>query len=255
VFLNDDMVPDPAHLEVHATEQRRLEDAGRPALVLGDSPWAVHAPDRVFDRLIRETSMVFFYDQMNRPGVRDDAQRDWGFRHAWLLNLSAPARLVRDAGGFTVFPSTYGYEDDELAFRLARRDVPVLYRPAARATHDHRYEPEAYLEREFKLGYAAWGFARVAPECAAAMFGRDVTSGEELEYSRAFTQRERRSAAALRSVFEGLASIPADAVAGPHAPALIGALYGQHLLLKRWMWRAGLLAASAGVSIDQVAWP
>ena len=40
-------------------------------MVLGSAPWKVHEPDSLFDRLIRETSMVFFYDQMtDEPGRR-----------------------------------------------------------------------------------------------------------------------------------------------------------------------------------------
>ncbi len=105
VFLNDDMIPAPGLLAAHLAAQRACESSGRSALVVGDAPWVVHEPDRLFDRLVRETSMVFFYDRMNQ--ARDDRDRDWGFRHAWLLNLSAPAALVREVGGFTVFPSTY----------------------------------------------------------------------------------------------------------------------------------------------------
>jgi F0F1-type ATP synthase membrane subunit a len=32
--------------------------------VVGDSPWKVHAGDTLFDRMVRETSLIFFYDQM-----------------------------------------------------------------------------------------------------------------------------------------------------------------------------------------------
>lgn len=108
VFLNDDMVPQPDFLTAHFKAQHECIQAGQPALVVGESPWKVYKPDRFFDRLIRDTSMVFFYDKMRDSSDRD---HDWGFRHAWLLNLSAPADLVKEAGGFTVFPSTYGYED------------------------------------------------------------------------------------------------------------------------------------------------
>src|SRR5690606_7562160 len=136
-----------AHVAAHEEADREL---GRPAMVVGAAPWKVHAPDRLFDRLLRETSMVFFYDRMNTPEARADRWRDWGFRHAWGLNVSARTDLVRDAGGMSVFPTTYGYEDDELAFRLhERHGTPVLYRPEARARHDHRMDPADYLRREY----------------------------------------------------------------------------------------------------------
>ncbi len=248
VFLNDDVVPDAGLLAAHLAAQREANEPGRTALVVGAAPWRVHEPDRLFDRLIRETSMIFFYDRMDAMVRTGEVGRDhdWGFRHAWMLNLSAPASLVREAGGLSVFPDTYGYEDDELAWRLGQRfGTRVLYRPEAAAVHDHRMEPDDYLRREFRLGHAAWGFARAAPECARAMFGRDVTNGEEVEYSREFVRRERATTERLEASFRSLADLPADAVSGPHAESLVRLAYEQHLLLKRWHWRKGLLAAAA----------
>ncbi|MFN0131357.1 MAG: glycosyltransferase family 2 protein [Phycisphaerales bacterium] len=239
VFLNDDMLPTADFLARHVEHQRAEEASGMSALIVGASPWRVHQPDRLFDRLIRETSMVFFYDQM---AGESDPQRDWGFRHAWLLNLSVRAVLVREVGGFAVFPQTYGYEDDELAFRLKERfGTRVLYRPDAVAEHDHRMDPADYLAREERLGHAAVGFARQTPVCARAMFGRDVATEAEAAYSREYVERERGLAERLRVSFEGLAAIPASEPRGPESRRLLHLIYQQHLPLKRWHWRRGLV--------------
>jgi GT2 family glycosyltransferase len=246
--LNDDVLPEPGLLGHHAAAHAERE--GSPVAVVGASPWVVHEPDRLFDRLVRETSMVFFYDQMDDRLAAGEIGRDhdWGFRHCWGLNFSAPMALAREVGGFGVFPAKYGYEDNEFAFKLARRyGAPVLYRPEALARHDHRMEPEDYLARERKLGFAAWGFAAASPECSLAMFGRDVRSREELAYSRQFVERERAVAERLRTAFRDLANVPADAVPNREHPAgktVMNALYQQHLLLKRWEWRSGLLEAA-----------
>lgn len=248
LFLNDDMIPEPGCAHHHLEAQHECTEEGKPALIIGACPWVVHQPDRLFDRLIRETSMVFFFDQMDpatNPAARDPAH-DWGFRHAWLLNLSAPAAMVREVGGFTVFPSTYGYEDDDLAFRLREHfGTRVLYRPGAQAAHDHRYEPDAYLRREYMLGYAAWGFARTAPTTAAAMFGRDITSDAEIARSREFVERERETAERLRAEFHELVSRPAE-IFEPDPATHIRALYQRHLPLKRWTWRRGHVDAAEG---------
>lgn len=257
IFLNDDMIPDHAFLETHLRHQREQEAKGRPALIVGDSPWRIpgsrgtggsfeppvdEPPDSLFDRLIRETSMVFFYNVMKQDPNPD---RDWGFRHAWLLNLSAPAALVREVGGFTVFPSTYGYEDDDLAFRLANRfQTPVLFREDAIATHDHRLTPAEYLKREYTLGFSAWGFANTAPDCARAMFHRDITSEDELAYCRAVLDREAGTAQRLEKSFTNLATLPADTITGEHSQSLLNLLYEHHLPLKRYHWRRGLIAAA-----------
>jgi glycosyltransferase involved in cell wall biosynthesis len=256
IFLNDDMLPETGLVRAHVEAQREAHGhlGGAGAVVLGDSPWVVHTPDRLFDRLLRETSMVFFYHRMNEVTAREDRWRDWGFRHAWSLNLSVPAGAVREVGGFTVFPSTYGFEDDELAFRLAGRlRMPVLYRPEACAQHDHRMEPRGYLEREQRLGFASWGFARTTPECALAMYGRDITREEEIVYSRAYVERELRAAVGALRAIEGLIELPSDALADD--PRLVELVYQQHLPLKRWMWRAGLIRAHDRGEIDDVVWP
>lgn len=241
---NDDVIADAGFLRAHAEAHARL---GRPAVISGASPWRVHEPDRLFDRMVRETSMVFFHDRMDDP----DPSRDWGFRHAWGLNMSMPADAVRAVGGFLVLPGHYGYEDVALAYALRERfGAPVLYRPGARVVHDHRLEPDDYLRREYRLGYAAPGLARLRPDCARALFHRDILSREEFEYSRLYVERERRSCSAAREAFLLLTRLPASTLDGPHGQALRTLLYQQHLPLKRWCWRRGLLDSIEGRACD-----
>lgn len=149
-------------------------------MVVGAAPWAVRAPDRRVDRLVRETSLVFFYDKMNS----DEPQHDWGFRHAWTLNLSVATSAVREVGGFCEGLQRPVYEDVELAYRLRERfNSPVLYRPGAVVTHEHFYEPIALLEREAVLGHQSWRLAEVSPACALAIFGRDMRSDASVQTS------------------------------------------------------------------------
>lgn len=199
----------------------------------------------MFDLLVRETSMIFFYDRMR--AAPDAWERDWGFRHAWMLNLSIPAWAVYEVGGLSEFPSTYGFEDDELAWRLRERfGSQVRYRPDAVAWHDHRYEPASYLEREYRLGYAALGFAQAAPACACELFGRDLLDEMEGAYTRQFVERERVGAQRALGPFRQLAQMPASFAEGPFARELIEVCYSQHVPLKRWFWRSGLLDALVG---------
>ncbi len=284
VSLNDDVLPDPEFLEAHLGAQDAAHEAGRPAIVAGYSPFRVHADDTLFDRLLRETSMVFFYDRMvgsgargpaldggpdapeadafERPAARGARDRDWGFRHCWGMNFSAPLAAVREAGAFTAFDLAYGYDDIELAYRLTRRfGMPVLFRPEARADHDHRYTPREVLDRERRLGRSAWLYAGRHPEFARAVFGRDIRAEAEVAYSREFVEREGGTAERLERSFLGLAEIPARAVdwsdaraipsrvgEGRYAARLVNLVYEQHLLLKRWWWRRGLLEAAGAVA-------
>ncbi len=244
LFLNDDVVPDRDLLRVHAETHDRLTDEGRQAMVLGAAPWKVRQPDRLFDRLVRETSMVFFYDQMTPPRA-DDPDHDWGFRHAWTLNLSLPRDAMLDVGGFDHRLPAACFEDIELAYRLAQaHSMPVLYRPSAIVTHDHRYQPLRYLARERTLGYESVRLARLNPSCACAIFGQDITDPANIDYARSYVEHEHARVGQLEETFLALADMPADCVTGPHEDHILRMLYQQHLPLKRFHWRLGLLDAT-----------
>ncbi len=251
VSTNDDTVPDPDFLTAHA----RAHEEAHPrfpqgVIVSGHSPFADVRSPTLFDRLCADTSMVFFFDQMIGPEAQpgaNDRWRDWGFRHCWGLNFSAPMAPVRDGDGFVAFPMAYGYDDIELAWRLERHHaMPVLFRPEARAVHDHRMTPREVLDREHRLGHSAWRFAGASPDFARAVFGRDLRSSDEINYSREFVARERGTAERLERSFVGTSEIPAGPLdtLGPAASRQIVRLaYEHHLLLKRWYWRRGLLEA------------
>jgi len=256
LLLNDDVLPEPdllsSHLRAHAELLGGMGGEGRGAMVLGSAPWVVPtaSEDTLFDRLVRETSMIFFYDRMNEALARGEvgADHDWGFRHAWTLNLSLPRAEFERAGGFDERLTFACYEDLEFARRVhasanAEGRVPVLYRPACIAHHDHRVTPESYLTREKMMGVAALQLAAAAPDCARDIFGRDITSSEELDYSREFVRREQPLADRLAKSFAAMATIPGTSIDGPQAPMILRTLYEHHLLLKRWAWRQGLCEA------------
>jgi len=247
LLLNDDVIPQPGLLETH---RRAHASRTSPAMVLGGAPWVVRTPDRLFDRLVRETSMIFFYDQMNGAAAANP-EHDWGFRHAWTLNLSMPREVLVHAGGFTAALSRPVYEDLEMAYRVQEMSgSPVLYRPDAEVRHDHAMEPHEYLRREYTLGHAAVELARACPACAHRVFGRDLAGADEADYSRRYVAREQRGAAGLLDGFVKLVELPASAADGPHAHTWIRMAYLQHLPLKRWLWRRGLLDAHARVAPD-----
>ncbi len=275
VSLNDDVELCPGFLAAHA---RRHLAAPGPAIVVGDSPWKVHSGDTLFDRMVRETSLIFFYDQMYAKAATLGPEHDWGYRFCYGLNFSAPLDLVREVGGFADHADTYGYDDIELAFRLKRAfKTPVLFEPKAAALHDHRYTPRDVIRREYNLGRAAWKFARSSREFALDLFGRDITSECELAYSREFVSRERKSAMGLAPEFVSLGETPSGLVApsgmaaplgllgssGLHSPSgtsapsagaagVVRALAQQFMLLKRWLWRRGLLDESENAPTREV---
>ncbi len=247
VSINDDVRPDAEFLEAHLIEQRRRIERGRPAIVSGYSPFVSCEDESLLQRLVRETGMVFFYDEM----LQGEEERDWGYRHCYGLNFSAPLDLVRQVGGFCFVPDTYGYEDIELAWRLQRRfGLPVIFARQALAPHDHAMHAPDLIERERQLGIAAWRFSAVNPAFCAELFGRSITSCEELAYSEAFCAREAGDVDRLQEAFCTLDEVPADGAGDD--PRLLTLLAQQWTLIKRYHWRRGLLEA-ASASLRQVA--
>lgn len=237
LFLNDDVVADRELVSTHIAAQRNLQESGRPAMILGDAPFAVPDDERLFDRLVRETSMIFFYNRMSAA----EPDRNWGFRHAWTLNLSVPTNLVREHG-FNESLDRAMFEDLEWAWRVQQSTrAPVLFRPHAKVTHEHRYEPRDYLARERELGRQAVRLAGINGACAAEVFGRDVSDPAFIDECRDLIERDAWQVEPLIESFRSLADMPADAASDPR---LIQILYEHHLPLKRHLWRHGLVESA-----------
>ncbi|MFU8829686.1 MAG: glycosyltransferase family 2 protein [Phycisphaerales bacterium] len=270
LLINDDILPEPEFVGSHIRAHEEREAAGLgPAMVLGHSPWLMPEEAEpgeaggvtLFDRLLAQSSMIFFYDKMiTEDGtVLGDRDTDWGYRHAWNLNLSLPTSLACVVGGFRPALANCCYEDIEFAWRVNRSvdgGVPVLFRPEARAPHDHRYTPRGYLERELRLGYAAFGFAKVSPECAAEVFLLELDSVDELGYAARFIAHEGRAAGRLREGFESLAQLPPSAAGeGEAGRLMLRLLEQQQLMLKRVAFRRGLILAAEGGRIEGLFHP
>lgn len=251
LFMNDDVLPARDCLAAHIATHASLAARGKRASVVGYSPFVAPREPTLLDRMICETSMVFFYDRMidalGRPTHALD--HDWGYRHAWTLNLSVPRDATYEVGGFRPALANCCYEDVEFGWRLARHaGLPLLFQHQAFAPHDHRYTAAAYLEREYRLGYSAHGFATAAPACAIELFGRDILDMGEMEYARESVAREARDAERLRAAFVTTQELsPAPGMLGSK---LVELAYTQHLPLKRLAFRRGLVAAEAGVSVE-----
>lgn len=238
LMLNDDVAARPGLIDAHRAAHAALD---APAMVLGDAPFGPVQDRRfggpsAFDRLIAERSMIFFYDRMTGEHAKP-ADHDWGFRHAWTLNLSMPTADVRRVEGFEEALSGAAFEDLEFA---SRTGLPLLYRPEARVTHHHRYTPGAYLKRERALGGHAWRLAEVNPACARAVFGRDLRDPGEVDATRAAVEGLSDEAEDLATWFDGLAGRDGAGVSDHE----LDEIWARHRVLKRWMWGTGLLEAA-----------
>jgi GT2 family glycosyltransferase len=229
--INDDVYACPDFVERHARAH-----ADGPRLVSGRSDWLAVERPTLFDQLVQRSNLLFFAPPTDRAPT---------YRDCYGLNMSAPTRLALDSGGFPDMRDAYGYDDTELAHRLIVAGATMLIEPRALVTHDHRYTPMDVLKREYLLGRSAWAYAQLNPGFARDLFGRDIRAQAELDHAARFLEHERRDAVRIQSRFLALASFP-PLPDDTNTQNLLATLADSWTLLKRYLWRQGLLAASRG---------
>jgi glycosyltransferase involved in cell wall biosynthesis len=235
LFLNDDVVAQQGLLDAHAAAHA----VGGGAMVLGAAPWGVASDDRVIDLVLRSTSWIFFYDQMTDA----DPDCDWGFRHAWTLNLSVPRA---DCVPFEPRLAHPMLDDLEWAWRTR---LPVRYRPGAAVLHEHRYTARALLRREALLGHQAACLHGINPACAREVFGARFRPEESvLRDARGAIPGMIADAAEGFRVFEDIAGAPARAFGTPAQAA------GVFRASRGWRETARLIGsvhAAEGVGVER----
>ena len=155
VFLGDDTVPEPAFLAVHA--RAHAEHPTEPVAVLGYTTWPAERSVSPFLHHINEYGLQFGYALIEDP---DSVP----FNFFYTSNISLPRRLLEEAGLFdTTFPHA-AWEDIELAYRLSKRGMKILYRPEAVARHHHDVTFSSFRRRQERSGEAASIFFEKHPE-------------------------------------------------------------------------------------------
>jgi glycosyltransferase involved in cell wall biosynthesis len=154
-FLGDDTIPERAFLSVHARAHAEAEP--HPIAVLGYTTWPRDLPVSSFLHHINEYGLQFGYrlieDSENVP-----------FNFFYTSNVSLRRALLLEAGLFdTSFPHA-AWEDIELAYRLMRGGMRMVYRPGAVARHHHEVTFASFRKRQEKAGEAAAIFYRKHPE-------------------------------------------------------------------------------------------
>jgi GT2 family glycosyltransferase len=155
LFLGDDTVPEPQLLSVHARAHSEHPDV--PVAVLGYTGWPLGRRVSPFLHHINEFGLQFGYGLIGDPGSVP-------FNFFYTSNVSLPRRLLVEAGLFdTSFPHA-AWEDIELAYRLTKQGMRILYRAEAVARHYHDITFRSFRRRQEKSGEAAAIFFEKHPE-------------------------------------------------------------------------------------------
>lgn len=213
VFLGDDIVPEPGFLAAHDAAHR--ETPGEPRAVLGRTDWD--------SSRIRVTPMLRHLErnglQFGYGLIRDPENAPAWFFYASNVSLSRDAFLR--LGGFDETFGGAAWEDVEFALRAAAARPPLrlVYRPGARARHDHPTSVGSFRVRQKASGKAA-----------ARLFAKHTDLASPLGVSEARSLEATRPA--LLSVLENLVR-----ALDPLGVPLPGLVYDK---LFRWDYLDGL---------------
>lgn len=226
LFLNDDIIPAPDFAAEHVAAQHAAQFKHA---ILGWTAWQIPEPPTIMDILIKETPMIFFYNDMEPDQLHN-------FRHAWNLNLSAPRSLVEKAGYFAENLRPCMYEDIELAWRMSQLGCQVKYHPDASAVHAHRYTWDSYLRREIMLGLMAPVLWNVNKDCFLDIYKQPLDELTASAREAVYIDRPDD-----RKIYNWLNEIVALSSNASAASRDLQTLYHLHLPIKRRAFRAGLL--------------
>jgi GT2 family glycosyltransferase len=157
VFLGDDTEPQPGFLLAH---DRAHRESGGPRAVLGYTGWD-EARMRVTPLLrhLNERGLQFGFSLIADP-------ENVPFNFFYASNVSLPRETFLAIGGFDeTFPFA-AWEDVEFAYRARRAAAPlgIVYRPEARARHDHPLSVPDFRKRQRLSGLAGAVFVSKHPE-------------------------------------------------------------------------------------------
>jgi glycosyltransferase involved in cell wall biosynthesis len=154
-FLGDDTVPSPGWLATHREAHRTRGDDSHLA-VIGYTGWHKRMRLTPFLKYINEYGLQFGYAL-----IKD--REDVPFNFLYTSNLSLRRDLLLAEPFDLRFPYA-AWEDIELAYRLKKRGLRLVYEPAATVAHDHPTDFARFASRQEKAGYCAVVFYRLHPE-------------------------------------------------------------------------------------------
>ncbi len=163
VFLGDDIVPEPRFLAAHDGAHRETPHESR--AVLGRTEWD-SSRMRVTPMLrhLEEKGLQFGYGLIRDP----ENVPAWFF---YASNVSLPQEAFLRLGGFDESFGGAAWEDVEFALRAAadRPPLRLVYRPQARARHDHPTTVESFRARQKASGMAAARLLARHPDLASPL--------------------------------------------------------------------------------------
>jgi glycosyltransferase involved in cell wall biosynthesis len=162
LFVDDDVFPRPGMVRSHYD---LLESGytGSQGLLL----WHEEIKITPLIRYIDSRGSQFAFDQVKNP-------RDLSFAHVYTGNFAVRRKEILDVGGFDerIFHkqlAVAAFEDTILGYSLWRSGAKLALNKHAIADHLHDMTEDAFINREFKVGYAIGRVRELYPELASEL--------------------------------------------------------------------------------------
>jgi GT2 family glycosyltransferase len=152
LFLDDDIVPSPALVREHREWHREHPQAE--VAVLGLVSWSHRVKVTPFMRWL-DAGIQFDYGTIHSTEV------EW--QRFYSCNISLKREALELVGGFDEERFPYGYEDLELARRLAEHGLRLLYNPAALGEHLKRETLQSWRRNLRRIARAERRFTQIYP--------------------------------------------------------------------------------------------
>jgi hypothetical protein len=99
--------------------------------------------------------------------------QEYDFRHFYTSNISIKTDFLKSLGHWFEVDFTYAaFEDVELAYRLSKNGLRILYFPAPLAFHYHYHTIWTFSKRQYVSGLMACLLVKKHPELSSLIKGR-----------------------------------------------------------------------------------
>jgi len=156
LMTGDDIVPNPDMIKEHFLKHKSY-NLDKNIAVLGHTAWPENVKVTPFMKHIQENGLQFGYS------IIPD-ENDVPFNFFYTSNISLHRGfLLGDKLFDTDFPFA-AWEDIELAYRLKKRGLKIIYNKSALGFHHHRISYASFRDRQEKSGHSARIFHGKHPE-------------------------------------------------------------------------------------------
>ncbi|MGC9356216.1 MAG: glycosyltransferase family 2 protein [Anaerolineae bacterium] len=163
LFVGDDILPSADFVQGHVAAHREQPDLE--VAILGQTVWGKKIPQNTLMQHIDGVGA----EQFSYYYLQDGHEYD--FRHLYTSNISLKRDFLCSLDRW--FDTEFAYaafEDVELAYRLAKHGLRIVYRSALMAEHSHYHTIWSFSTRQYRAGLMAWVLVRKHPLAAFRVF-------------------------------------------------------------------------------------